>query len=103
MTFELIYPQELQNIQRRENAEIIDIRSAKDYRKGHVAGAVHLSPDEMDDFEGRFQKNRFYILYCEYGGSSMQYARDLGRKGYRVGTVVGGWNAIRKYQDRRTS
>ncbi len=96
MTFELIYPQKVRELQRREHAEIIDIRSAADYRMGHFPGAVNLPLDEMDDYENRFQINRFYILYCEHGGSSMQYARDLGHRGYRVGTVVGGWDALRK-------
>ena len=47
----------------------------------------------------RLPRNRKMILYCEHGGGSMQIARKLGREGYRVATVVGGYEALKKVQE----
>lgn len=98
MTFQVVYPKDLEYIQKNENAIIVDIRCRGDYRMDHFPGAVNIPMDEVKDHEKMFSKNKYYILYCEHGGSSMQYARDLGRKGYKMASVIGGYEAIKKYR-----
>ena len=50
--------------------------------------------DETDIYENVLRKDRYYILYCDHGGSSMQLARYLGRRGYKVASVIGGYTAM---------
>jgi len=55
----------------------------------------------VGDYRKVLQKKRPIILYCQHGGSSMQLARTLGRAGYEVGTVIGGYVAMRQYKEPR--
>ena len=44
-----------------------------------------------------FLRNRALILYCEYGSTSLLAARQLGKEGYEVYTVIGGAKAMQEY------
>lgn len=100
MNFKLVYPRDLERLRMEKNVVIIDIRDEEAYRRGHFQGAVNYPSEGESDYEKRLARNRGYVLMCEHGGSSMQLARQLGIKGYRVASVVGGYEAVRKYQNR---
>lgn len=96
MNFQVIYPKDIRPWQQEKGAVVIDLRDRSDYAKGHFPGAVNYPEPAAEELDRRLSRNRLYVLYCTRGGSSMQMARDLGRKGFRVASVVGGWEAIRK-------
>lgn len=96
MTFEVIYPKDINRLRMEKRAILVDIRSRDAYRKGHWEGAINYPEDEVDDYTNILGKRRMIILYCQHGGSSMQLARSLGKNGYHVGTVVGGYDAMKK-------
>lgn len=71
---------------------IIDLRSGKEFMRGHVRGAVNVPQGRFGrELAGR--EDQTIILYCERGALSMAVARELERKGYRTVTVVGGYRA----------
>lgn len=78
----------------RKDALIIDLRDREEYRIGHVATAVNVPYDTLEDGI-EFPRNKMLVLYCERGGSSMDAARKLGKKGYKVCSVIGGIEAYR--------
>lgn len=43
----IIEPSEVKNEIGKENVIIVDARSAEDYSKGHIKGAIHLEPSEL--------------------------------------------------------
>ena len=96
MTFEVIYPKDIERLRVEKRAVLVDIRSREAYRKGHWEGAINYPEDEVLDYTQVLGKRRMIILYCQHGGSSMQLARTLGKNGYIVGTVVGGFDAMKK-------
>lgn len=96
MTFEVVYPKDITRLRMEKRAIVVDIRTREAYRKGHWEGAINYPEDEVVDYTQVLGKRRMIILYCQHGGSSMQLARELGRKGYVVGTVVGGYEAMKK-------
>lgn len=96
MTFEIVYPKDIQTKQKEKNAIIVDLRDTADFRKGHYQGAVNVPIESGRENTAFFSKKRYYILYCEHGGSSMQMARKLGLAGFHVATVVGGYEAMKK-------
>ena len=98
MTFGIIYPKDIEWLRQEKRAIVIDIRSRDDYRQGHWEGAINYPEEEIQDYTKVLQKKRPVIVYCQHGGASMQLARTLGRKGYEVGTVVGGYTAMRRYR-----
>lgn len=97
MNFQVIYAKDLARIQKEKKALIIDIRPREWYGKGHWPGAVNFEDINMD-FTKVLNKKRLVIFYCQHGGGSMQLARKLGLKGFQTGTVVGGYEAIKKIQ-----
>ena len=101
MTFGIIYPKDIERLRWEKRAILIDIRSRDDYREGHWEGAINYPENEVEDYTKVLQKKRPIIVYCQHGGASMQLARNLGRNGYEVGTVIGGYSAMRKFREHR--
>ena len=99
MNFSIIYPKDIEQLRREKRALLIDIRSEEEYKKGHWKDALNYPEEETADYSRVLGKTRFLILYCQHGGSSMQLARTLGKMGYSVGTVIGGYEAMKKFQE----
>ncbi len=97
MNFQVIYPKNIEETMRKEHAILLDVRPEEEYRKEHWPGAGCFPYSEVEKWERRLPGRRLVILYCEHGGSSMQLARRLGLKGYRMASVVGGFEAMKKY------
>lgn len=100
MTFSIVYPRDIERLRVERRAIVVDIRSRDEYRRGHWQGAINYPQEEVADYTSVLTKQRLVILYCERGGSSMQLARDLGKVGYEVGTVIGGYEAMKKLENR---
>lgn len=99
MTFGIVYPKDIEALRIKKRAILIDIRSRDKYREGHWEGAINYPEEDIEDYTKVLWKRRPIILYCQHGGSSMQLARTLGRSGYEVGTVIGGYEAMRKFKN----
>lgn len=99
MTFAVVYPKDIERLRTEKRAILIDLRSRDAYRRKHWQGAINYPEEEIEDYTKVLNKNRPLILYCQHGGSSMQLARTLGRAGYEVGTVVGGYDAMQKLEN----
>ena len=99
MTFGIVYPKDIERLRIEKRAILIDIRPRAAYREGHWEGAINYPDIEIEDYTKVLAKKRPLILYCQHGGSSMQLARTLGRAGYEVGTVIGGYESMKKYKE----
>ena len=99
MTFSIVYPKDIERLRIEKRAILIDIRSRDAYREGHWEGAINYPEEDVEDYAKVLLKKRPIIVYCQHGGSSMQLARSLGRNGYNVGSVVGGFDAMRNYKE----
>ena len=99
MTFGIVYPKDIERLRIEKKAILIDIRSRDAYREGHWEGAINYPETEVEDYRKVLQKRRPIILYCQHGGSSMQLSRTLGRVGYEVATVIGGYVAVKQYKE----
>ena len=99
MTFRVVYPKDIECLRIEKRAILIDIRSRDEYRVGHWEGAINYPEEEVEDYTKVLGRKRPIIVYCGHGGASMQLARTLGRSGYEAGTVVGGYEAMKKYKD----
>jgi thiosulfate sulfurtransferase len=98
-TFEIVHTSELEEALQERGTILIDIRDRESYRKEHWSGALNYPFDELEQGKIFLPKNRKLLLYCEHGGGSMQLARRLGQEGYRVATVVGGYQAMKKVRE----
>ncbi len=91
---ETISPKMLDYYVDNKKAFIIDLRSAQEFNRGHIKGAVSV-PYEGGRFLFRPPKDKDVVLYCERGSHSLMAARELARDGYRVRSVIGGMQAYR--------
>lgn len=99
MVFYTIHPKEVKNIMTEKKAILIDVREREAYRQFHYRNARNLPFEEIDHWIHRIPCNRVLVLYCEYGSTSLLAARRLGKEGYHVYTVIGGIQALKKYEE----
>lgn len=79
-----------------KKAVVLDVRTEKEYKKGHIPGAVHLQRGllEFKAAEKLPDKNAHIIVQCKSGGRSALATQTLQKMGYKnVVSMAGGWKA----------
>ena len=96
-SFETVTPAEAARL-RADGAQVVDVREAIEWRRGHVPGALHIpvhavgrrGPAELD-------AGRAIVVICASGHRSTFAARSLAKHGFgRVYDVRGGLAAWRR-------
>ena len=81
----------------RESGVVVDSRSEKDFKAGHIVDAVHLSNEKVskNDFVSlEKHKDNPIIVVCSAGLSAGKVANQLAKAGFtRVNLLKGGMNA----------
>ena len=89
---------EVTRLMNREDAVLIDIRNANDYKNGHIINSISVPnaelPERLESLEKHKQKA--VIIYCEHGNTSDKAARSLKTSGFEnVCSLHGGVMAWR--------
>jgi len=50
-------------IEQGEDIVMVDVRAEEDYHKGHIPGAINLSQEKWDTYEG-LSRDKLNVLYC---------------------------------------
>jgi len=77
-------------------AIVLDCRTAKEFKKGHVPKAVHLQRGLLEFKAAKKfpDKNAYIIVYCKSGGRSLLSTNTLNKMGYKNAvSMKGGWKA----------
>ena len=73
---------------------IIDIRSNEKYKKGHINKAINIPSNTLIASPKEYlNTNTKYYIYCQRGIQSVKVCMLLGRMGYNVVNVNGGYDA----------
>tara|TARA_R110000782_G_scaffold125273_4_gene216818 strand:+ start:820 stop:1251 length:432 start_codon:yes stop_codon:yes gene_type:complete len=89
----LLLPEEVTRRINREDAKVIDLRTQKEFEKGHIIDAINISVDQLS---GQLDKLKKYeengiIFCCATGAVSTKEARKLMGEGYeKVYSLKGG-------------
>lgn len=81
-------------LRRGETFNLVDVREAHEWEKGHIPGAVHLGKGIIErDIEKKFpDPDAEIVLYCGGGYRSALVAENLQKMGYtNVVSMDGGW------------
>ena len=80
-------------VEDKEDAVILDIRSAEDYAKGHIRGAINV-PYGMDVAASleKIPSDKTVYVYCYSGQTASQTALLLNLAGKKALNVSGGFN-----------
>lgn len=97
MGFQVIHSREIEKIRQERGANLIDVRPPEAYREYHIPGARNLPYENIDNWMHRISRRRSWIVYCDYGSTSLMAARKLGRMDFEVYTVVGGIEAMKSF------
>jgi len=79
-----------------EYAEILDVRNAKEFEKGHIINAINLDATTLAEREKELEKykDKTVVICCGQGQESIRVARSLKMKGFeKLYTLKGGISA----------
>ncbi len=76
-----------------EGWQLVDVRTAQEWKSDHVTGALHIPLDRLDRSLGRLRKSDPIVTICHTGMRSASAARTLRRNGWNAVTVRGGMMA----------
>ena len=85
-------------IKAASNIAILDVRTAKEFADGHVAGAVNIDVNQADFAQkiDQLDRSKTYIVYCRSGRRSSKAVGIMATKGfknlYNVSDGFLGWN-----------
>ncbi len=68
----------------KEGATIVDVRTADEYRSGHVPGSINIPLDRLQGQLQKIPKNKPVITCCRSGARSGMAADVLKQAGYDV-------------------
>ena len=91
-----IVPAEVTSLINHEDAELLDIRSAKDFEKGHIINAVNIDMATLGDREKELNKykDKTVVICCAQGQESIRVARNLKTNGFeKLYSLKGGISA----------
>lgn len=78
---------------------LLDVRTLAEFRRGHIAGALHIPLQELgkrwEELEG--YREREIVVYCATGPRSMNAVNFLQKRGFNAVNMHGGmkaWQAI---------
>jgi rhodanese-related sulfurtransferase len=75
------------------NAYVLDVREAREYRPGHVPGAVNIPLSILPVRLSELPKDRPVLVICQAGGRSAQATMLLRAVGVDAHSVSGGTGA----------
>jgi rhodanese-related sulfurtransferase len=80
-------------LDRGEKIIVVDARSAQNYQKQHIPGAINLPHRTMTkEATGHLDRAALYVVYCDGIGcnASTHGALNLARLGFQVKELLGG-------------
>ena len=75
------------------NVVVLDVRTAEEFKEGHLEGAVNIDYKQGDFVEqavARLPKSRTIAVYCRSGRRSADASELLAKEDYRVVNMKGG-------------
>jgi rhodanese-related sulfurtransferase len=79
--------------------QILDVRTAEEYKTGYIAGALQANWLNKEEFKLRTQHlnaKKPVLIYCASGGRSADAAKQLRAAGFIVSELIGGLNKYKR-------
>lgn len=82
----------IEELLKKNNTNIIDIRSIEKYNDNHINGARNIPMILLLKDPSKYLKfDETYYIYCQKGINSIKVCRELNKKGYKLINVIGGY------------
>jgi rhodanese-related sulfurtransferase len=89
-------PQEYQASFAKTNHLLVDVRTAEEFRSGHIPGAKNIALQDLPQQMDKLPKDKPIVLYCRSGARSNNAAQMLTKAGFTNVHDLGGiinWTA----------
>jgi rhodanese-related sulfurtransferase len=86
---------EFEQLEKRNELAIIDVREVDEYVSGHIQGAKNLPLSTLKETPLYLDKDQPYYVICHSGGRSQMASEYFASLGYDVTNVMGGMSAWR--------
>lgn len=77
-------------------AEILDVRTADEYRSGAINKSLSIPLSQIRQLSENLDRNNKYVIYCETGSRSSVAAFMLKQRGFSAVALRGGLMAIKQ-------
>jgi thiosulfate sulfurtransferase len=95
--FEHLSVDEAQEMLKKEQVTIVDIRDPQTFSEGHIPHAKSITDENVEIFVKETNKEKPLICYCYHGISSQSAAAYFAQQGFKhVYSVDGGFEEWRK-------
>ena len=74
-----------------QDAQLLDVRTPKEFAGGHIDGVVHIPLDELRERIGELDASRPVYVNCQSGLRSYVACRMLAGHGFECSNLAGGW------------
>lgn len=82
----------IEELLKKKNINIIDIRSIEKYNDNHINGAKNVPMILLLKEPSRYLEfGSTYYIYCQKGVNSIKVCRELNKKGYKLINIIGGY------------
>jgi rhodanese-related sulfurtransferase len=94
-----VSPAQMTTLVNREDAVVLDLRDAAEYRAGHIVDSIHMPFGKLSERIAELERfrDRPVIVVCKMGHHSGAVARTLKEKGfgrvYRLGGGILEWQS----------
>lgn len=93
---ELIAPKQFSEAMAKDKGQLIDVRTPKEYKAGHIDGAtnIHLYDQDFNERINKLDKKKTVYVYCKAGGRSAEAVESLKLNGFQhIVELEGGTDA----------
>lgn len=80
----------------KKGAIILDVRTAREYKTGHIPGSVNISLGEIRERYHELDSGKTYITCCSHGLRSVKVETILKEKGFKHVYNGGAWSDLQK-------
>ncbi|EOH99047.1 hypothetical protein UAY_02316 [Enterococcus moraviensis ATCC BAA-383] len=86
---------EFEQLEKRNELAIVDVREVDEYVSGHIKGAKNMPLSMLQETATSLEKTKPYYIICHSGGRSQMASEYFASLGYDVTNVMGGMSAWR--------
>lgn len=76
---------------------VLDTRTDKEYKQGHIPGAIHIELSEVGNKAKKLRKDKDLVVYCQNGNRSIWAIKRLMGMGFTsLYNLKGGYSAWKR-------
>jgi len=84
-------------LDQRKGMTVLDTRTDKEYKQGHIPGAIHIELSEVGNKAKKLRKDKDLVVYCQNGNRSIWAIKRLMGMGFTsLYNLRGGYGAWKR-------